>query len=113
MNKPTPYTPAAAAAITAWQNAGYVHPLTCGTDSGHANLVPEEAGGMLVLLCPTCGYQQSYIPECCLNGPGPNPFASPGPIGYTYTADDIRDNVQRLKDAGVEFGDPSTLENLE
>lgn len=39
-----------------------VHPLTCGVDSSHLNLVPRiTTKGILVLVCPTCGYVQDSI----------------------------------------------------
>lgn len=36
------------------------HPLTCGVDSGHKNLVPRITyEGNFFIICPTCGYIQS------------------------------------------------------
>lgn len=46
------------------QGNQYLHPLTCGKDSRHDILVPEERDGKVVLVCPTCGYVQTMIPEC-------------------------------------------------
>lgn len=55
-------------AIIKWQEAGCVHPLTCGNDSGHANLLPSvAANGDLVLRCTDCDYVQTYIPEMVLH----------------------------------------------
>lgn len=47
------------AAINAWQNAGNVHPLTCGNDSRHPNLVPfDKLGDGVWLRCLACDYLQ-------------------------------------------------------
>lgn len=51
------------AAIKEWQNCPYVHPLTCGNNSLHENLVPIEIKGKIVLICPECDYQQTHIPD--------------------------------------------------
>lgn len=56
------------AKVAAWQAAGFVHELTCGTDSRHASLVAKEVEGKVVLVCPTCPYVQHWIPEACLSG---------------------------------------------
>lgn len=56
------------AKVSAWQAAGFVHELTCGTDSRHASLVAKEIEGKVVLVCPTCDYMQQWIPEVCLSG---------------------------------------------
>lgn len=48
--------------VRAWQEAGHVHPLTCGNDSTHALLVPEAWDFDVALVCLTCGYQQKHIP---------------------------------------------------
>jgi len=60
--------------IQAWQNAGYVHELTCGVDSRHEALVPEERDGEVILVCPTCQKVQTFIPPVVLQGPPPNPL---------------------------------------
>jgi hypothetical protein len=39
------------------------HPLTCGNDSLHQDLVPEIKDNQLVLVCLDCDYVQEYIPE--------------------------------------------------
>ncbi|MDP3954591.1 MAG: hypothetical protein Q8Q06_04210 [bacterium] len=48
--------------INEWQNAGFVHPLTCGKDSTHQNLIPREKNGRVILCCPDCDYVQERIP---------------------------------------------------
>jgi hypothetical protein len=48
--------------IAAWQATAHVHPLTCGTDSTHAELRGREIDGRVVLECLTCGRPQHYIP---------------------------------------------------
>jgi hypothetical protein len=49
--------------VNQWQNAGFVHPLTCGNDSQHQDLVPKEVDGKVVLSCSDCDYVQNWIPE--------------------------------------------------
>jgi hypothetical protein len=43
------------------------HPITCGVSSRHENmvaLVKHECGTqVLVLKCPTCGWEQTHIPD--------------------------------------------------
>lgn len=48
--------------ITEWQGAGFVHPLTCGVDSGHPDLVGVDVDGDVMLQCPQCHYLQRDIP---------------------------------------------------
>ena len=48
--------------IAAHQANPYVHPLTCGMDSGHENLEGFELEGQVHLRCPTCGWVQSSLP---------------------------------------------------
>jgi hypothetical protein len=55
------------ALIAKWQGAGFVHPLTCGTDSGHENLEGREIDGAVMLVCPTCGYRQAHVPGVVLS----------------------------------------------
>ena len=53
-----------------WQQAGFVHPLTCGVDSGHPDLLPSVDGnGKLELVCVKCDYRQAFIPEQVLSAP--------------------------------------------
>jgi hypothetical protein len=56
------------------QHNPYVHELTCGIDSGHAKLLPrwDESRKAVVLRCPTCQTEQTYIPALC---PDATPFA--------------------------------------
>ncbi len=51
--------------VAKWQGFDYVHPLTCGNDSGHPNLVPIEKEGRVKLVCIRCGYEQE-IPDFVL-----------------------------------------------
>lgn len=52
------------AAIDYWQDRAYVHPLTCGVKSSHAELRGKcDKDGEVVLVCPTCGHVQQWIPE--------------------------------------------------
>ncbi|MBI2483078.1 hypothetical protein HYV74_02770 [Candidatus Uhrbacteria bacterium] len=56
--------------VRRWQDAGIVHPLTCGNDAQHhPNLEPEMRDGQVVLACraPGCTYVQHWIPECILS----------------------------------------------
>lgn len=52
--------------ITAWQNAGFVHPLTC-INSKHPKLVPIVQGKRVVLKCPKCKNIQESIPPSIIN----------------------------------------------
>ena len=45
-------------AVEYWQSNPLVHPLTCGVDSTHTELVPGEARGMVILMCLDCNYRQ-------------------------------------------------------
>jgi hypothetical protein len=69
-----PWSPEQVAALQAWQDAGYVHELTCrhnGLPAGrkHHALVAQRDG----LWCPTCGHIQTWAPAMCMNGPPPKP----------------------------------------
>lgn len=64
-----PWTDEQVAAITRWQEAGYVHELTCGNDSRHRALVAENAG----LRCLDCDYTQNWVPEIVMHL-WPNPL---------------------------------------
>ena len=46
--------------INRHQNCVFLHPLTCGNDSKHQNLVPEEQDGRVVLVCNDCDYVQKH-----------------------------------------------------
>lgn len=50
------------AAINFWQDETYFHPLTCGVKSSHEDLRGKERDGNVVLVCPTCGHEQKWIP---------------------------------------------------
>lgn len=39
-----------------------VHPLTCGTNSGHTLLFPFWDGARVILRCRDCDYEQTYLP---------------------------------------------------
>ncbi len=52
--------------VSLWQNAGFVHPLTCGNNSQHQNLVAKEVDGKVVLSCLDCNYIQNHIPDYVL-----------------------------------------------
>lgn len=52
--------------VNKWQEAGFVHELTCRVDARHAALEPVEREGGVVLLCPTCGATQEEIPAFVL-----------------------------------------------
>jgi hypothetical protein len=57
-------------AVLDWQDAGVVHPLTCGTDSCRADLLPSvDPGGWLSLRCPVCDLVQTWVPDVVLNAP--------------------------------------------
>ncbi len=59
-------------AIIEWQTAGFVHPLTCGKDSSHPDLLPTvDDHKFLSLVCTAvgCCWKQDFIPECCVSNP--------------------------------------------
>lgn len=49
--------------INKYQQRTDCHPLTCGNDSRHSLLIPVEKNGSIILKCPDCDYEQSYIPS--------------------------------------------------
>lgn len=53
--------------INAWQNAGFVHPLTCRWSSKHPNLIPIERNGKVILECPQCKREQLSIPPSIID----------------------------------------------
>lgn len=55
------------AKVNQWQNFEYVHPLTCGNESRHENLVPKEVNGKVILFCIECRYTQDHIPTLVLS----------------------------------------------
>ena len=55
-------------AVLDWQAAGVVHPLTCGKDSSHADLLPGVTkDGELELCCTDCDYRQAFVPPQVVN----------------------------------------------
>lgn len=50
------------AKLKEWQSNPMFHPLTCGSDSNHGDLVPVEKDGNVILKCPDCDYEQYHIP---------------------------------------------------
>lgn len=44
--------------IVKYQSNGMVHPLTCGVDSTHFNLVPVIEDDRVILKCVNCDYKQ-------------------------------------------------------
>jgi len=53
-------------AVQRWQARSDVHSLTCGNNNLHRNLVAEERGGRVVLVCLDCNYVQKWIPVSVL-----------------------------------------------
>jgi hypothetical protein len=49
--------------LTSYQKNPMVHPLTCGVDSHHQNLVPIEEDDEVILKCLDCEYVQSLDEE--------------------------------------------------
>lgn len=48
--------------IQEWQEANFLHSLTC-ANSDHGDLLPIEEEGNIVLVCQTCTYKQKRIPH--------------------------------------------------
>lgn len=51
-----PYSQSEVENMNGYQASDVFHPLTCGNDSGHPNLVATEAGWH----CPACEYKQTW-----------------------------------------------------
>ncbi len=49
--------------LTSYQDNPMVHPLTCGNDSMHQNLVPIKEDKKVILKCLDCDYTQSLDDE--------------------------------------------------
>lgn len=49
--------------LISYQNNLMVHPLTCGINSMHENLIPVEENGVVILKCLDCDYTQSLDDE--------------------------------------------------
>jgi len=52
--------------VKRWQQASYVHSLTCGNESSHGDLVAEERDGKVILRCVDCDFVQEEIPSYLL-----------------------------------------------
>lgn len=51
-------------AIDFFQDEFYGHPLTCGNDSqNHELLRGSVRNGQVILVCPSCDYEQEWIPQ--------------------------------------------------
>ena len=44
--------------LTSYQDNPMVHPLTCGNNSSHQNLIPVEENDQVILKCLDCDYIQ-------------------------------------------------------
>jgi hypothetical protein len=60
-----PWTWDQAMALNRWQNAGFVHEFTCGTEGCRYKLIAVTAG----LVCPKCDYTQNWAHDFMLQGP--------------------------------------------
>jgi len=54
--------------ILTWQVNDSVHPLTCGNDSNHRNLIPAVENVQVILKCLDCEYTQTFIPDIVMEG---------------------------------------------
>lgn len=52
--------------VNEWQDAGFVHPLTCFKDSKHPKLIPVIIDNKVKLTCTECGSVQEIIPKVVL-----------------------------------------------
>ncbi len=62
-----------------WQQAGFVHPLTCGISTCREDLLPTvswlpDGDPQLLLICPKCSNIQVHIPGCVITGPREKAF---------------------------------------
>lgn len=46
-----------------YPNGFPVHPLTCGNNSNHANLIAVEINNNIKLKCKDCEYVQDFVPS--------------------------------------------------
>ena len=53
--------------VKKWQEAGFVHPLTCRDENCRADLEAVEFDNAVALECPACGKMQLKIPDAVLN----------------------------------------------
>ena len=72
--------------VNAWQDAGFVHPLTC-VNSKHGNLYPVIENGKVVLRCHKCKYDQVNIPPSVLS----------------ITPEQMKEEKEKLKTMGFKF----------
>lgn len=49
--------------LNSYQDNPMVHPLTCGNNSSHQNLIPVEENGEVILKCLDCNYTQTLDDE--------------------------------------------------
>lgn len=49
--------------VNEYQNITIVHHLTCGVEGCREELAAGIKSGQVVLKCPSCGYEQTRIPE--------------------------------------------------
>jgi Zn-finger protein len=49
--------------LESYQSNPMVHPLTCGNNSSHQNLIPVEENGEVILKCLDCDYTQTLDDE--------------------------------------------------
>lgn len=69
-----PWTPEQVANLNEWQEAGYVHPFTCGNDDLHdydsfmANKVLKATEQGWVCPNPNCGYTQDWAHDFMAEG---------------------------------------------
>lgn len=59
-----PWVDAEVESLNAFQNAGVMHPFTCGNDSRH-EVLHATAGGWE---CPSCDYRQDWAHEWMADG---------------------------------------------
>ena len=83
--------------VNAWQNAGFIHPLTCRWKSSHRNLIPLEVNGKVVLRCLDC--KSKYQDQ--LNIP---------PSVLSVTPEFIEQEKERLKKLGFKFDESGEAE---
>jgi len=72
--------------VNAWQDAGFVHPLTC-INSKHPKLIAVVEDGKVVLKCTKCKYEQGKIPPSVLE----------------VTPEQLSTEKERLKNIGFKF----------
>jgi hypothetical protein len=76
---PVIWTDEQVAGVQAWQECGWVHPLTCANhnDNWHRDEDGEEVLPIALpqgLVCRSCGYRQFQVPPMCFEGSPPNPW---------------------------------------